>query len=530
MSNSRETELMNNSNRYTEVMPNNIGGSRVTEIMSEGNASGVSYDGNNIGGYIVKDVISENTGEASLLLAVKQDIDYIIKLYHKNKQPNTELVKVVNELSSKYIIKAVETGVYNGRHYEVLPYYKNGDLTKHAPISYDVLKNSVIPCVNEGLKDMHNKNIVHRDIKPSNLFVSDDKKTIIIGDFGISSVLDKSMSVRATDMSRTFGYAAPETANGFVSKESDYYSFGITLLHLVTGQDPFYGMTDMEILYQTINKNLIVPEYIDVRLQNLIKGLTLKDRNDRWGYDEIVRWLNGEDIPIKEPKRVKHDYKPYNFNYNKYYGLKEISMAFANDWENAKKHLYRGLVEKNVAQYGEEYAVAIADLKEEPDKDLAVFKMIYVLNPQAPLCYRGKVYYDLESIGVKMRDSLPDFDEEVFELITKGCLYDFLIENNFDKILCDRVKEIENKMNSGDRKYYYALMYLLSPESKFSIQHRNFSDIESMVVYLESLSPSLIEELAGILVDDDQFLMWVYAQGYAAQINQWLEIYEKAEW
>ena len=49
------------------------------------------------------------------------------------------------------------------------------------------------------------------------------------------------VSVRVTNMSRTFGYAAPETSTGFVSKESDYYSLGITLLHILLGQDSFFG-------------------------------------------------------------------------------------------------------------------------------------------------------------------------------------------------------------------------------------------------------------------------------------------------
>lgn len=71
---------------------------------------------------------------------------------------------------------------------------------------------------------------------------------MVIGDFGISSVLNKDVSVRATSMSRTMGYSAPETSNGFISKESDYYSFGITLYHLVLGTDPFAGI-EMFIKY-----------------------------------------------------------------------------------------------------------------------------------------------------------------------------------------------------------------------------------------------------------------------------------------
>ena len=539
MSTSRKTERMSIDSRATEILASKepsrdlAHDDRATAIMSNNEIDSQSSAlgiGANIGGYLVRDIIAENTGEATLFLAESKGIKYIVKLYHKNKQPASNLTKATKELASPYIIKIIDSGIYSERFYEILPYFKNGDLQKYAPLKPKEIIEIVIPCVNEGLKELHSKGIVHRDIKPSNLFYDDEKKKVIIGDFGISSVLESGLSVRATTMSRTFGYAAPETANGFVSKESDYYSLGITVLHLLTGQDPFLGMTDMEILFQTINKTLIVPASIDNRLQKLIKGLTLKDRNDRWGYEEIVKWLNGEDIDVKEAKNSKRGYKPYNFNYNRYYGLEEISMAFAHDWENAKKHLKRGLVDKNILQYGEEYSVDIAELREEPDQDLAVYKMIYILNPTAPLCYKGKVYYDLESIGRQMRESLPNFNEEIRELVIKGCLQDFLTRNNFDENLCKRVSEITEKLKSKDNKYYYALMYLLSPDSKFVIKNQEFDTLESLANYMETLLPHEIEDFANDLVDNQRFIMWVYSQGYASQVNEWLDIYEKAEW
>lgn len=538
MSNIRKTEIMKNDSRATEIMLETERTTakidqdeRATAIKSE-NINSVNDWGvdTNIGGYTIHSVIAENTGEATLLLALNQGNSYIIKLYHKNKRPDETLLNIIQQLDSKYVIKCVNYGIYSNRYYEVMPYYQNGDLLRYAPMDSEKLKDLVIPCINEGLNVLHNKNIVHRDIKPSNLFFDEEKNIVVIGDFGISSVLDNDMSVKATSMSRTFGYAAPETANGFISKESDYYSFGITLLHLVTGQDPFFGMTDMEILYQTINKNLEVPKSIDVRLQHLIKGLTLKDRNDRWGYDEILRWLNGEDVDIKESKQRKSEYKPYNFNYNKYYGLEEISMAFAHDWENAKKHLYRGLVDKNIAQYGEEYSVDIAELKGLEDKDLGVFKMIYILNPHAPLCYKGEVYYDLQTLGIKMKEKLPELDEEILQLVTKGCLYDFLIRNEFDDKLCKNIYEITEELKNQNNKFYYALMYFLYPESAFKIEDKEINDINKLVEYLESLSNTEIESIADKLIYNQQFIMWVYSQGYAKQVTEWLNIYEKVEW
>ena len=42
----------------------------------------------------------------------------------------------------------------------------------------------------QALDYAHEEQIIHRDIKPSNIFLMADGKTVKIGDFGISMVLD----------------------------------------------------------------------------------------------------------------------------------------------------------------------------------------------------------------------------------------------------------------------------------------------------------------------------------------------------
>lgn len=40
------------------------------------------------------------------------------------------------------------------------------------------------------LKYLHDRNIIHRDLKLGNLLLANDKKTIKLGDFGLSSRLE----------------------------------------------------------------------------------------------------------------------------------------------------------------------------------------------------------------------------------------------------------------------------------------------------------------------------------------------------
>ena len=57
----------------------------------------------------------------------------------------------------------------------------------------------------------HGCNILHKDIKPSNFFFRDKEHTeLVLGDFGISSMLEQDGKAHKTTQARTPIYAAPD--------------------------------------------------------------------------------------------------------------------------------------------------------------------------------------------------------------------------------------------------------------------------------------------------------------------------------
>jgi serine/threonine protein kinase len=517
-----------NNDRQTMIMGS---GSNRTAIMDGGEHPVLAVTlsvGHKIAGLKIEKVIAENTGEATLLLAAKDSKLFVVKLYHQNKKPKDELLRLIAQIGSQYVIRTAGDGEFNGRYYELLPYYKIGDLSESSePLPDNVLESIIVPNVNEGLNAIHSKDVVHRDIKPSNIFWSDDRSSVIIGDFGISSVLNGNISVRATTMSRTLGYSAPETSNGFIAKESDYYSFGITLLHLITGQDPFAGMSDFQILTLTMTKKLSIPANINPRIAVLIKGLTLKEREDRWGYEEVRKWLNNENVPIVETPKPTN-IKPYQFNYERYNNLEDLSKAFALNWVNAKKHLFRGKLEDWVRGFGEDLAIACNELKEVADRDFAVFQLIYTLNPKAPLCYKGKFYNDLEHLGHEMYEDI-DARADITEMFVNGCFmfYLELDKTNYDP---DMINELENfivHLKNSETDYYYAIMYFLNQSIPYSSGNASFGNILEFASYLDAISEKNKRQLARDVLGDPKFIMWLIAQGFEKQVAAWCKIYER---
>lgn len=521
--------LVFSNDSATKVLSN--GYQNITRIMGvEGYIPVELSVGSEINGYQIISVIAENTGEATILHAKKNASEYALKIYHKGKRPKSDIISALARIRCINVIHVVESFDYSERICEVLPFYSAGDLLQHLPIDYEKIERVIVPGINNALKALHESLIVHRDIKPSNIFFDDDFSSVVVGDFGISSVLKSDVSVRVTNLSRTLGYSAPETYTGFVSRESDYYSFGITLLHILLGTDPFAGMSDASILYQAINKKIEIPATIPQRLRQLIQGLTIKDRNNRWGYSQVSDWIAGKNPEIKETTIGAKAVKPYRFDGVPYYDLESLSMAFANDWEEAKKHLYRGLIEKSVVQYGEDYASKCMDLKSMKSQDEAVFELIYTLNPGAPLCYKGRVFNDISSLGMEMFASGDDFQDDIIELLKNGCFLRFLKKNGFDSYLVNAIEDCSRRIQKGEQFYYYAVMFLVNRQLGYAYNGYLFNSLEDFVQYAEQQQEYSFGMIMKDVLDDPKFPMWVYAQGYFEQVTEWLDIYKEVKW
>ena len=330
--------------------------------------------------------LADKTGEAELYRCLDHQTreTVALKYYRAEVTPKNEVLKSLVNLEHPNLVALRGYGQWGGHFYEVQEFCEGGGVTDLLPLSEADLKSWLGQMVS-GLKFCHDHGIVHRDVKPGNLLFRDRERTqLVIGDFGISSFLaeEEGRQITRTYMFFTMDYASPEQLRlRQVSAATDYYSLGITLIHLFLGHTPFADLAYHEVVDAHLQGNVPIPEGLSDRFQTLLKGLLHKNADYRWGYDQVMAWLRDEPILEKVyfDKEMPYPACPEAGNPHQ--------LARCLDDFDAKDELFRGRLTMWAGFFNSDLAAEIAAIEKEYEDqpDLGVFKLKYTLNSDLPL-------------------------------------------------------------------------------------------------------------------------------------------------
>jgi predicted ATPase/class 3 adenylate cyclase len=138
---------------------------------------------------------------------------------------------------------------------------------------------------------IHRKNVVHKDLTPYNILVDGDPWDVRIIDFDHSSELSRERQDTASSplTSESLPYVSPERT-GRTSREvdyrTDYYSLGVTLFEVLTGELPFQAEDSLEWVHRHISHPpplaSDVHAEVPVGLAEVVAKLMAKNAEDRY--------------------------------------------------------------------------------------------------------------------------------------------------------------------------------------------------------------------------------------------------------
>lgn len=140
------------------------------------------------------------------------------------------------------------------------------------------------------LQFVHEKNIIHRDIKPDNILFTEDR-IIKIADFGI-----------ANTEGGTTSYLSPECFDNDIYTANDprvdIYALGVTLIEILTGNNPFSSKSTSEIIDLHEQKDFKINNLPSWQQEIILKAIAEKPELRFQSMQDFNEAINAQSVPV----------------------------------------------------------------------------------------------------------------------------------------------------------------------------------------------------------------------------------------
>ena len=362
--------------------------------------------------YKFVEVLSEGTGEADLLTVEHGGKRYVLKLYYVGiSLPDTQILDAVKSTKGQLgMVELIKYGEWvpddqgERRAYELMAYCEGGSLA-HYDIGGDEQKlKKLAVMMAMCIHACHEKGFLHCDVKPANfLFVDKAQTRLVISDFGIAIRYDEHGVAHPTNEARTRIYAAPEFYYSVpgqaraLSKSSDFYSLGMSLLCLWMGESAF-KQQEAELLRLKIGGKLPYPPELSDHTQSLLRALTTVHEASRPTFEQIAQWAKGDNPFASFKPTANETISSFQIVFNAgkneiAHSPEELAAFMRSDMALAEKYLYSGKISQwlhdNLRPELEVEMEEIVEKRYPSNKRDGVFAACMVLDPTTPFVFEA---------------------------------------------------------------------------------------------------------------------------------------------
>lgn len=465
--------------------------------------------------------LSDNSGEAQVFLVEGSEGQRVLKIYYPNFTIKRTLMRIILNINMEMIVRIDDYGnTYvdgKNRDYELMEYLRGGTLMNYdLNGDFNQFRRIALQAA-AALACCHNNNVIHKDIKPSNFFFRDtDHKEVVLGDFGISSVMGGDERLHRTTQARTPVYAAPEMYNDVIDGEVeitpsvDYYSLGITLLTLWLGENPL--SQNERVMMRKKNEGRLprINELPD-RVKMIVQGLTSVNPQTRWGYEQVERWFLGEDVEVDISSPMLK-YRSFVVDPDRNLiadNVHELIPLLVDNERLAFSYLYNGRIASWLEQCGNvKLSSAVKDIvvnRYPADQRAGLMAAVYVMEPTYPYKdVRGNLCDDVHSAAI----SVLSYQEDYTMALANPNDTLFLYLDSHSKADVDRLRSYFSKESKMDRRIaILKLVYEIDPDIPFL----NRFPSSTVAEIIHSFGYEECTEDEWMSLTDGRFLSWMYS-------------------
>ncbi|XP_030379319.1 ribosomal protein S6 kinase 2 beta [Scaptodrosophila lebanonensis] len=229
--------------------------------------------------FLVRKIIGKDAGTLYAMKVLKK-----ATLKVKDRVRSTNERKILADVGHAFIVKLHYAFQTPGKLYLILDFLRGGDLFTRLSKEVMFTEEDVKFYLAElalALNHLHTLGIIYRDLKPENILL-DENGHIALTDFGLSKQpLDGS---KTYSFCGTVEYMAPEIVNRKGHDfAADWWSFGVLMYEMLTGNLPFHGQTRQETMNQILRSKLGMPENLSPEAQSLLRALFKRNPQNRLG-------------------------------------------------------------------------------------------------------------------------------------------------------------------------------------------------------------------------------------------------------